>query len=170
MTSQGQGSLSFSALPKAYYTPETRLAVGGLALAYFRLAPADSASRLSSTELHLTYTQNQQFLGHLFWRLFASGERWLWEGDLLHEDFTEFFFGLGPSVSYEGRELYRFRESSLVHSIYRRIAPNTFIGLVHYLRMANFIQFGLETAFGAGDYSRRHGPPDAGTGACFSLR
>lgn len=53
--------INIGALPSVFYSPETRLGMGGLFYAYFNLSKNDPLAKKSNTRSYISYTFNKQF-------------------------------------------------------------------------------------------------------------
>ena len=75
-----------SALPTAYYTPETRIALEAFAYLSFQ---TDTAARKSNARIFAAVTQNRQVTVDLPWQVFTSGERCRIDGKVDVRKFPE---------------------------------------------------------------------------------
>jgi len=101
--------LNYSAWPSLYYTPETRLAFGGVLVGLLRFG--DSSCRKSNIQHYVSVTQNSQILIENSWQLFLVKDKWLWQGKADIDRFPELFFGIGkmnvncPPIAYQAGQL-----------------------------------------------------------------
>ena len=80
---------NFSALPTAYYTPETRIALEGFAYFSFQ---TDTAARKSNVRMFAAVTQNRQLTLDLPWQVFSAGEQFRIDGKVDVKKFPEYYW------------------------------------------------------------------------------
>jgi len=118
--------VNYSAWPSLYYTPETRLAFGGVLVGLMRFG--DSSSRKSNIQHYVSVTQNSQILIENAWQLFLANDKWLWQGRADIDRFPELFFGIGkknlncPPVAYQAGQL------RVYNSLMRHIKKEAYFG------------------------------------------
>jgi hypothetical protein len=122
---------SIRVLPIGYYTPETRIAAGGLFYYMFCFTKGDTLTRRSSIQHFLTFTLNRQFLAELDWFLYANEEKYIFYGDMDYSKFPELFYGIGNNSSADSAERYSFNRYKLSSKNLKRIG-NKFFGGVQY--------------------------------------
>lgn len=118
MQGKGQDSIatrssSFIPIPIAYWTPETRVAIGA-ALSYnFHPVTSDTISPPSQVQASFTVTQNRQWYAYAPFQVFLKERKWYTYGQLGFYDFNYQFFGVNSEVeSIEERydvDINRFR-------------------------------------------------------------
>ena len=116
----------FSALPTAYYTPETRIALEAFALCSFR---SDSAARSSNARVFAAVTQNRQLTVDLPWQVFTRAERFRVDGKLDVRKFPEYYYGLGNDTEEDARRLYEYRGVGLRNSALKQVGNNIYAGI-----------------------------------------
>lgn len=118
---------TFSALPTAYYTPETRIALEAFAYLSFQ---TDTAARKSNARVFAAVTQNRQVTLDLPWQVFTAGERFRIDGKLDVRKFPEYYYGLGNETQESRRGLYEYRSVGLRNSALKQVSGNNYFGLV----------------------------------------
>lgn len=121
-------------LPIAFFTPETRIGVGGLFYKVFGSEHCDSASQKSILQTYVTVTQNKQYALENDWRLFARHEKYMFSGRLDYTRFPEFFFGIGNNTSHAMKELYSFDLIKLSTKNQKKIDKNWYFGISNELQ------------------------------------
>lgn len=121
-----QESPRFSALPTAYYTPETRIALEAFALCSFQ---SDSVARTSNVRLFAAVTQNKQLTVDLPWQVFTREERFRVDGKLDVRKFPEYYYGIGNNSEERERQLYEYRGVGLRNSALKQTGRNNYIGI-----------------------------------------
>lgn len=124
----------FRALPTAYYTPETRIAVE--AFAYFSFY-TDSAERASNIRLFAAVTQNRQLTIDLPWQVFTAREKYRIAGKADVRKFPEYYYGLGNNTVESMRELYEYRSVGLINRAHRNLWRKNYGGVMLEGRVLN---------------------------------
>lgn len=131
----------FKALPTAYYTPETRIAVE--AFAYFSFY-ADSADRRSNVRLFAAVTQNRQLTIDLPWQVFTKRESFRIDGKFDIRKFPEYYYGLGNETVEKQRQLYEYWGFGLINRAHKKLKGNHYAGMLmeaRWLRTDNLPAF-----------------------------
>jgi outer membrane protein assembly factor BamA len=121
-------------LPIAFFTPETRIGIGGLFYKVFESANCDSTSQKSILQTYLTITQNKQYALENDWRIFAKQQKYMFTGRLDYTRFPEFFFGIGNNTSHSMKELYSFDLIKLSTKNQKKIDDNWYFGISNELQ------------------------------------
>lgn len=121
-----EDSTVFKALPLAYFTPETRIAVEGFAFYSFY---ARNSLRKSNLRLFITFTQNMQYLFTLPWQVYTADDQYFLNGSIDYRKFPEYYYGLGNDTNEDFRALYEFKALSIKSKSYKKIKRNTYFGL-----------------------------------------
>lgn len=121
-------------LPIAFFTPETRIGIGGLFYKVFESANCDSVKQKSIIQTYLTITQNRQYALENDWRIFAKHQKYMFTGRLDYTRFPEFFFGIGNNTSHAMKELYSFDLIKLNTKNQKKIDNNWYLGLSNELQ------------------------------------
>lgn len=124
----------FKALPTAYYTPETRIALEAFAYLSFY---TKGAERASNARLFAAVTQNRQLTIDLPWQVFTSGERQRIAGKLDFRKFPEYYYGIGNDTDESHRELYEYSSVGLINKAHFRLHGYNFLGLATEGRWLN---------------------------------
>lgn len=124
----------FRALPTAYYTPETRIALEAFAFLSFY---TDSADRKSNVRLFAAVTQNRQLTVDLPWQVFTKGEHYRIDGKLDVRKFPEYYYGLGNNTVEKDRKLYEYRGFGLRNSALRKWFGKNYLGVFLEARLLN---------------------------------
>jgi hypothetical protein len=82
-------------LPAAFYSPETRIGIGGLIYSNFKTKIKDTLLRKSNMQSYITYTQNKQFSFENDYQLWLKGNKYYFTGYANYSRFPELFFGIG---------------------------------------------------------------------------
>lgn len=125
---------SFRVLPIAYYTPETRLAFGGLFYFMFCLNKDDTISRRSNFQQYITFTINKQFILENSWQIYSKLEKYAFSGELDYTRFPELFFGIGNNTKSEDHEYYSFDKFKLSSNNLQNLGEKKFLGLQYNLQ------------------------------------
>jgi outer membrane protein assembly factor BamA len=121
-------------LPIAFYTPETRIGVGGLFYKVFRSSKSDSSSQKSIIQTYLDVTQNKQYALENDWRLFAKQGKYMFTGRLDYTRFPEFFYGIGNNTLHNLKDLYSFDQIKMCTKNQKRIGKSWFFGISNELQ------------------------------------
>jgi outer membrane protein assembly factor BamA len=124
---------TFRVLPIGYFTPETKLAAGGLFYYMFCFQKGDTITRRSSIQQYLTYTWNHQFLAETDWYIFSNKEKYFFSGDMDFSRFPEFFYGIGNNTKDSG-QLYSFDRYKIGSKNQIKIGHHLFAGFQHQLQ------------------------------------
>lgn len=117
---------SLLVLPILFYSPETRGGAGLAGLFAFRFRGEKPNAAVSSIQLGLAYTQENQFLSYIPFRLQMGGNRWLGVGELGYYRYRYFFFGIGSHESTVSAELYDVNYPRLRLDVVRRMGSRSF--------------------------------------------
>jgi outer membrane protein assembly factor BamA len=119
---KGSDSLNRNSLkgfPVVFYSPETRLGLGGAGVYSFHHKNDSGATFPSSVSLIAMYTMEKQTIVYAPFNLyFKQSKYWLY-GEIGYYDYFYYFFGIGNSLNEDYKELYsasfiRGRLSALV--------------------------------------------------------
>jgi outer membrane protein assembly factor BamA len=117
------------ALPIAYYTPETRWAVGGGGLATFNFSSDSLGARRSSITFGAVYTQLNQVLLYFPFQLFPKNNQYWISGELAYYKYTYNYFGVGNEQPVEYVEQYDALYPRLQLNLSRQVRSGLFVGL-----------------------------------------
>lgn len=118
-------------VPLLYYTPDTRLAYGAMAVKYFKLRSSieDTLTRLSYTKLLIDYTQNRQLDVWASWNIFTSGEKYIIKGEARYRNFPDRFYGVGNRTPKEANEFYSYDLVTLKLLLLKSFGDRNFAGI-----------------------------------------
>jgi hypothetical protein len=117
--------------PIVFYTPDTRLALGGVALNAFRInAKNDSvaSTRMSYVKLVSYYTFNKQYDAFVSWNIFTPREDFLLKGELRFRRYPDRFYGIGNNSTITDEEKYEYDLLRFKSLFMKRITQNLFVG------------------------------------------
>lgn len=132
-------------LPLLYYTPDTRWAIGGAGVYYFRVQPKydnEKITRVSYVQFLADYTQNKQIDVWGLWNIFSRNENFLFKGELRYRDFPDRFYGIGNNTSKSAEEKYTYQQVSIKSLVLKKIKPSLFVGLDYHFES----EYGFEYA------------------------
>ncbi len=144
----------FLVIPAAYYKPETRFAVGGAFITYFR-TDDDKLDEENNLPLHLrpssvattlTYTQNRQIIWELFPEFYLDYERYHLLGSIEYQEYPNQFWGVGSGTRNDDMEKYTENTLRVRSDLQREVAHKLYLGLIyHYehIRISEFSPGGL---------------------------
>jgi len=138
---QNQPQNSLVALPYAFYTPETRAAVGVGAIYSFRPEKSKIDSRPSTLKLAATYTQNKQYILALIPELYFQDEAWYFYGDYSFREYPDKFWGIGNNTPSDNEEDFKPRWFRSFTNIQKRIKPGLYVGLRYNLEHYDIIEY-----------------------------
>lgn len=125
----------FFLLPLLYYTPDTRWAVGGAGVYYFKIPPRydyEQITRVSYVQFLADYTQNRQLDVWGIWNIFSRNEDFLFKGELRYRNFPDRFYGIGNNTSKENEEKYAYNLVSVKSLALKKIKPSLFAGIDYH--------------------------------------
>lgn len=128
-TSQSTGGLA--GFPIAFYTPETRWAIGAGGLS---LSPSPNRSlKPTAVTLSAIYTQNSQIIIELTTNaMFGHGSLWH-QGSFYYQRFPSTFYGIGNDTPENGKENYTGEIVRINPVLMTRLAPGLYGGgILHY--------------------------------------
>lgn len=132
---------SFVALPVAFYSPETKLAFGGIAINMFQLDPLDSLTRTSNIRTAAIYTTRGQFILSADHNIFLKEEKYQLRGNIAFLKFPDNFYGIGNDTRLEDEEIFNNHIFNFTSRLMRKVSPGFFIGGVYNL----YTMFNIET-------------------------
>ncbi len=117
--------------PILFYTPDTRLALGGVALNAFRInAKNDSlaSTRMSYVKLVSYYTLNKQYDAFVSWNIFTPREDYLLKGELRFRRYPDRFYGIGNNSLQDDVEKYEYDLLRIKSLFMKRFSQHLFVG------------------------------------------
>lgn len=121
--------MSWIGLPIIFYTPETKLALGGAVINTFRFPKEPLDSRPSQIQFGAAYTFNNQILAYLPFRLYWNRENWVSYGEFGYYRYNFFYFGTGNYQEPAYRENFRVVFPRIRLNMMRKVAKGTYLGL-----------------------------------------
>lgn len=114
------------ALPTAYYTPETRIALEVFAYLSFY---SKGAERASNIRMFLAGTQNKQITLDIPWQIYFKDEKFIVDGKLDARRFPEYFYGIGNHTKEAERELYAYKSVGIRNFALKQIKGKKYSGI-----------------------------------------
>ncbi len=121
-------------LPSAFYSPETRLGMGGVIYSHFRLKKNDSVTKRTSTQSYLSYTQNKQFSIENDYQIWAQKNALYFSGSFDYKIFPELFYGIGNDTKEQENIMMSYHAIRIQSKNFYRLMPFTYAGLVFNYR------------------------------------
>jgi outer membrane protein assembly factor BamA len=150
-------------LPVIFYTPETKWALGGGGIYYFRLTRDENVVRPSSVSFIAIYSQRKQLSLELNPDFYlGKGIHLQW--DLQYSDFPDYFYGIGRDTAEESEELYTSRFWKLSVEALKQVYRDLNVGFVYYFDRAKLTDVDEAPLLGAGDISGSAGGIASGLG------
>jgi hypothetical protein len=124
-----QNRNSLVALPYAFYTPETKIALGAGILYSFRSSAALPDARPSNVRVALVYTQLKQIILAFLPEIYIENESYYLNGYCGFYKYPDMFWGIGNDTQDDAEEDFEpiYFKSNL--NIQKRILPGLYIGL-----------------------------------------
>lgn len=122
---------SFVALPVAFYTPETKLAFGGIAINMFRLDPMDTTVRTSNIRTAAIYTTRNQFIFSTDYNVFLKEEKYQLRGNVAFLKFPDNFYGIGNDTRLQDEEIFDNNIVNFTSRLMRKMKPGLFVGGIY---------------------------------------
>jgi outer membrane protein assembly factor BamA len=94
-------------LPSGFYSPETRLGLGGFVYTYFNTSKFNNNKR-SNTQSYLFYTMNKQFSFENDYQLWFKNNTYLFSGNIDFSHFPDFFYGVSNNTIEDEKILISF--------------------------------------------------------------
>lgn len=124
---------TFSAFPVAYYSPETKLAVGGFGAYTFYNRDDSSQKYPSQIQIGVAYTFNRQLLIYFPFRIYTKHSNFTAYGEAGYYKYSYFFYGIGNNQANDYRELYKVNFPRVRINLLKKITPNLFMGVRYWL-------------------------------------
>ncbi len=129
----------FSGLPVVYYTPETKLAFGGLGIITFA-NPHYRQRYPSQVQLGVAYTTNQQLLFYVPFRIYLAKDLFTAYGELGYYKYSYFFYGIGNTQPVDYKELYKVNYPRVRVNGLIRVTPFVYAGIRYWYENFNIVQ------------------------------
>jgi hypothetical protein len=125
-------------LPSAFYTPETRLAFGGLIYSHFKTKLKDTIIKKSNTQSYFSYSINKQFFFANDYQIWLKKNYVYLTGTIEYSRFPSFFYGIGNNTKESDKmmvyfDVFKTQTKSLIK------ISNKFYGgiLFHYQKVVD---------------------------------
>jgi outer membrane protein assembly factor BamA len=154
--------------PILFYTPETKIAAGGLVNYYFRESKSKITSRPSSIMPSVIYTQNKQILAELSTYLYWKDEKYYVESYAAYIKFPDKFYGIGNNTSEDDEEDYTPRFVRFKINFQKRIRPGLYLGMKYELERSKLTEVEEDGLLAKGDILGSDGGIASGGGLLAS--
>jgi len=125
--------VSWFPIPFAFYTPETRLALGVLVITAFKLSESIN-SRPSSVSASVFYTLNNQYDFYLSPELFLNNDKYFIAAELNYAKIIDKYYGIGNDTEDIDEPDYEARTSFIFLKFQSEILRYLRLGVVYELR------------------------------------
>jgi hypothetical protein len=116
-------------LPFAFYTPETKIAVGVGGMYYLRSLKDPLKGYPSTLFMSAIYTQKKQFIFEITPDLYLNRGKFHLVGYLGFRKYVERFFGIGSQTADEMEEEFSYRSFKFRGSFTKRVTPGLYVGI-----------------------------------------
>ncbi|WP_053404121.1 BamA/TamA family outer membrane protein [Persicobacter sp. CCB-QB2] len=155
-------------LPVIYYSPETKLAFGGLVFNLFHMEPEDTLTQTSYVRSAFIYTLNNQYLFEVDNALFFRDDRMRMKNYFILRSYPDFFYGIGQDiVAEDDKEQIAFFDLKYRASFLFRIAENMYLGPRYQLYSAMDIDLPEESMIRDMELTGYGGYTSSGLGLAF---
>ena len=100
--------LKIGILPSVFYSPETRLGIGGFVYAYFNTDKSKLINKKSNAQSYLSYTFNKQFSFENDYQIWLKSNKYYLTGALDYSRFPEFFYGISNDTKESDKIMISF--------------------------------------------------------------
>ena len=132
-----------TAIPVAFYTPETRLGLGASGLMLFNFKKDSINAPRSSVSIGFAYTQNKQVLFNLPYNLFVKNREYHFYGEIAYHKFFYNFYGVGNDEPIDYVEKFGVKFPRLRVTALKKIIPHFYAGLRYVYD--NYTTFDLDS-------------------------
>jgi outer membrane protein assembly factor BamA len=132
-----------TAIPVAFYTPETRLGLGASGLMLFNFKTDSINAPRSSVSIGFAYTQNKQVLFNLPYNLFVKNREYHFYGEIAYHKFFYNFYGVGNDEPIDYVEKFGVKFPRLRITALKKIIPHFYAGLRYVYD--NYTTFDLDS-------------------------
>ena len=120
---------SLIALPYAFYSPETKIAVGVGSIYSFRPEGADLSVKPSNIKIAATYTQRKQIILSFLPEIYFKDRDYLYNGFYTYYDYPDKFWGFGNQTPISNEEDFTPYLLRTWTNLQKRILDGFYIGL-----------------------------------------
>ncbi len=122
-----------SGFPVAYYSPETKLALGVLG-AYTFYNKNDSTQKYpSQVQMGAAYTFNNQLLIYFPFRVYSRQNNFTIYGEAGYYKYSYYFYGIGNNQPDDYKELYKVNFPRIRISVLKKLTPKLYAGIRYWL-------------------------------------
>lgn len=126
----------FTPLPNIGYSPDTRLVLGALVLAQFKLKKAETDTRPSNIMASAAITFKEQTTFEAYNTLVFPEEKWIWNGAVFFQHWPISYWGVGIDTEDDDEITIDYRNIAFEQSFYKRIKNGLYAGpKVHFRYM-----------------------------------
>ncbi|MBT8378684.1 MAG: BamA/TamA family outer membrane protein [Ignavibacteria bacterium] len=155
------------AVPIVFYTPETDLSLGALAMILFRLTDQLN-SRPSSTRFVGYYTLNSQYSFAIKPEIYFNDDKNLLQSDFSYSKIIDKYYGLGNDTEEIDNPDYEARSFLLGAKFQSQIFPNFRAGLIYEFSYAKIIDAKENPYLNSGSVTASDGGINSGLGLAVS--
>jgi outer membrane protein assembly factor BamA len=130
--------ISWFPIPFAFYTPETKLALGVLVITAFKLSE-EMNSRPSSVSASVFYTLNNQYDFYLSPELFLNNDKYFVAAELNYAKIIGKYYGIGNDTEEIDNPDFEARNSYIFLKLQSEILPYLILCGIYELRNADVI-------------------------------
>lgn len=116
-------------LPSAFYSPETRLGIGGLFYSYFKLSKSDTITKKSNTQSYISYTLNKQFAFENDFQLWLKKNEYYITGASDYSRFPQLFYGIGNNTKEDDKVMMSFDVVRIQTKGYIKLSKDIYGGI-----------------------------------------
>jgi outer membrane translocation and assembly module TamA len=158
-----------SAFPVAYYSPETKLAVGTLA-AYTFYNKNDSTQKYpSQIQFGAAYTFNKQLLFYIPFRIYTRRSSFTFYGEAGYYKYSYYFYGIGNKQPDDYKELYKVNYPRIKVNALKKVSKTFYAGLRYGLEDYNIIGVDSAQQLVKGKITGSHGGFVSGIGPAINF-
>lgn len=143
---------SITGLPVAYYTPETRLAFGGVGIFAFRFRNQSDEVQPSRLTLAAIYTQERQLLLYVPFDVFVGNQDYRIYGEIGYYRYFYQFYGVGNDINPDSSEIFSVNYPRIKINALKKIRPNLYFGLRYDFDDYNIIDTKTDGLLETNDY------------------
>ena len=132
------GGVSWFPIPFAFYTPETRLALGVLVITAFKLSKVPD-SRPSSVSAAFFYTLNSQYDFYISPELFLNNDKFFAAAEFDHAKIIGKYYGIGNNTPEIDKPEFEAKSSLISIKFQSEVLPFLRVGGIYELRNADLV-------------------------------
>ncbi|MCB0480325.1 MAG: BamA/TamA family outer membrane protein [Flavobacteriales bacterium] len=155
---------SWFATPIVYYTPETRWAFGAAAVGFFKFNKSDSLSPMSTTGISFAYTNNDQILFSIPFRLYFKQDMFRISGEVDFYKFPYFYAGVGNQNPPDFKENYTASFPRLSATFLQKIKKSWYTGPTIFTQNSTIYNLEKGGQLDSGQIPGSHGGVTSGMG------